>query len=123
MNELAHQYVQIVLGVGEHDEDYVDAFYGPADLRDQARQQHLPLDELRLRAQAAIDELRDRAEPDDSLERLRHRYLVKQLSAVIGRIDMLSGKRFSFDAESRILYDAVSPHYDEAFYQRLIDDI
>jgi hypothetical protein len=48
---------------------------------------------------------------------------VKQLSAVIGRIDMLSGKRFSFDAESRILYDAVSPHYDEAFYQRLIDDI
>ena len=31
MNTIAEQYVKLVLAVGQHDADYVDAFYGPAE--------------------------------------------------------------------------------------------
>ncbi|MGH7445628.1 MAG: hypothetical protein ACREKM_12155, partial [Longimicrobiales bacterium] len=29
MNPIAEQYVKLVLAVGEHDDGYVDAYYGP----------------------------------------------------------------------------------------------
>ena len=29
MNELAERYVKLVLAMGQHDADYVDAYYGP----------------------------------------------------------------------------------------------
>jgi hypothetical protein len=32
----AEQYVKLVLAVGHHDPDYVDAFYGPKEWRDAA---------------------------------------------------------------------------------------
>src|SRR5258707_1335281 len=31
MNGIAESYVKLVLAVGQHDADYVDAFYGPAE--------------------------------------------------------------------------------------------
>ena len=34
MQDLAEQYVKLVLAVGQHDPDYVDAFYGPKAWRD-----------------------------------------------------------------------------------------
>ena len=123
MKTAAEEYVHIVLAVGEHDGDYVDAYYGPPEWRQQAQQQKIPLATLRGRVQSVLAQLAGIPTPADELERLRHRYLQKQLSAVAARIDMLSGERFSFDEESRRLYDAVSPHYDDSYYQRLIEDI
>jgi hypothetical protein len=31
MNAVAERYVHLVLALGQHDPDYVDAFYGPAE--------------------------------------------------------------------------------------------
>jgi hypothetical protein len=31
MNAVGERYVHLVLALGEHDPDYVDAFYGPAE--------------------------------------------------------------------------------------------
>ena len=31
MDSIAEQYVRLTLAVGQHDPDYVDAYYGPAD--------------------------------------------------------------------------------------------
>ena len=31
MNALAERYVKIVLALGQHDADYVDAYYGPPE--------------------------------------------------------------------------------------------
>ncbi len=123
MNKTAEIYVHVVLGVGEHDPDYVDAYYGPPEWRDQAKQQKESLETLRSRALSAIDELQSDFPIGAELERLRHRYLEFQLAAVVWRIEMLTGKPFTFDEESKRLYDAVSPHNDASYYQRLIDDI
>jgi len=46
MNSLAEQYVRLVLAVGQHDADYVDAYYGPPEWRKEAEAQKLPLTEV-----------------------------------------------------------------------------
>jgi hypothetical protein len=48
------------------------------------------------------------------IERLRHVSLTRQLSALIARAEQLQGRRFSFDEESRALYDTVAPTLSEA---------
>ncbi|MEP6783109.1 MAG: hypothetical protein ABI983_05530, partial [Acidobacteriota bacterium] len=40
---VAEQYVKLVLAVGQHDADYVDAFYGPAEWKTEAARQKIPL--------------------------------------------------------------------------------
>ena len=52
MNELAERYVRLVLAVGQHDADYVDAYYGPAEWRKEAEAQKRPLAEIASRAAA-----------------------------------------------------------------------
>ena len=43
MNTIAEQYVKLVLALGQHDADYVDAFYGPPEWKTDAGQQKMPL--------------------------------------------------------------------------------
>jgi len=39
MNAVAERYAPLLLALGQHDPDYVDAFYGPADWKTQ-REKH-----------------------------------------------------------------------------------
>jgi hypothetical protein len=122
MNGIGEAYVRLVLALGTHDADYVDAYYGPPAWRTEAEAARLPVDTIRARALALVARLGD-APPAgaDSLERLRHSYLRKQLGALVGRTDMLLGRKLSFDEESRLLYDAVAPTHDAAHYQAILD--
>lgn len=119
MNAAAEQYVRLVLAMGEHDSDYVDAYYGPPAWRDEVRAEKPPLDAIRERAAALRDELARTAKPADEIEALRLEYLRKQTDALIARAEILGGRKLSFDEESRALYDAVAPHYDEEYFQQL----
>jgi hypothetical protein len=37
MDAVAERYAHLVLALGQHDPDYVDAFYGPTEWKTQAR--------------------------------------------------------------------------------------
>src|SRR5688500_14913665 len=43
MNALAERYVRLVLAMGQHDADYVDAYYGPPEWRKEAEATKMPL--------------------------------------------------------------------------------
>src|SRR6185369_6635746 len=78
MNRIAERYVKLVLAVGQHDADYVDAYYGPPEWRTDAAAQKRPLAELRTEAETLIADLA--AHPPvsrDEMDRLRHRYLAR----------------------------------------------
>ena len=84
MNPLAERYVRLVLAVGEHDRDYVDAYYGPAEWRDEVKAEHLSLGDIAARAAALADDIAAAAPLDaargkpgnaDEMTQLRHRYL------------------------------------------------
>jgi hypothetical protein len=122
MDRVAESYVKLVLAVGQHDSDYVDAYYGPPEWQAEAAARKRPLPELRAEAAGLVEGLQ--AHPPasgDELVRLRHQYLVRQLQAMLARIDMLSGARLSFDEESQALYDAVAPHYGAEHFQAILD--
>jgi hypothetical protein len=124
LDALAREYVELALAFDEHDADYVDAYFGPAQLQP-TEAPSLP--ELRARAEgarAAVAALR--VDSSSALERGRRLLLDKRLAAMLLRIDMVdpaSGRRPPFDEESRILFDAVAPDLDAAHFARVIDEI
>ena len=125
MNALAERYVKLVLALGQHDADYVDAYYGPAEWRTQAEQARRPLDEIDRDAaavEAALAGMMPAPEVEEAV-RLRHEYLTRQLGALRARVAMLGGKRFTFDEESRALYDAVAPTHTESEFDAVLEDL
>ena len=52
MDEVSEPYVKLVLGLGLHDPDYVDAYYGPAEWRTQAENENADTATIKQRAEA-----------------------------------------------------------------------
>ncbi len=46
MNAIAEKYAHLVLALGQHDPDYVDVFYGPAEWKTQAEKEKKSLDAI-----------------------------------------------------------------------------
>jgi hypothetical protein len=121
MAKIAQEYVRLVLALGQHDKDYVDAYYGPDELKKGAERANLTLDAIGAGVTSLQAQVATLTPGADEIQRLRHQYLEKQLSAMGARVRMLKGARLSFDEESRALYDAVAPTYPEAHFQEVLD--
>jgi hypothetical protein len=116
---LAERYVRLVLAVGQHDADFVDAYYGPEAWKP-APGAAPSRAALVTEADAVLAAIEATAVPADPLLRLRRDYLLAQTRATRMRLAMLTGKNLSFDAESKALYDAVAPTRGEAHYDALL---
>jgi hypothetical protein len=125
MNMLAERYVRLVLAVGQHDPDYVDAYYGPPEWRKEAEAQKLPLGEIAARASVLAEAIAATkpAVTADEMTQLRYQYLTRQLEAVRARVSMLTGTKLRFDEESRALYDAVAPTHTEADFASVLQQL
>src|SRR5688572_18163916 len=121
LDSAAREYVRLVLTVGAHDADYVDAYYGPAERKAEAEALKLSPPDARARATALLAALGDAPPADgDALVPLRHRFLRTQLASLVSRVEMLEGRRLRFDEESRALYDAVAPREPESHFRDLV---
>jgi hypothetical protein len=133
LRPIAQGYVKMVLAVGQHDADYVDAFYGPAEWRKEAEAAgKLPLASIDQHAASLEDQLKKTGispilpkgakPPAGELElwSLRRQYLARQLAALRARVAMLNGRKLSFDEESLALYDAVSPVKSEVEFAAVL---
>ncbi len=124
MNTIAEEYVKLVLAVGEHDEDYVDAYHGPSEWLDEAKKNKSSLAEIYpalVRLQEKLEHLTNTQSTE--IEQLRFNNLEKQLSSLQSRVEALQGKKFSFDEESQAYYDAVAPHYPAEHFQNILDEM
>lgn len=124
LDPLAESFVKLALAAGVHDGDYVDAYYGPPDWRTTAESEKLPLAEVRARVAALSASL---AQVDaagfDRLQVQRHAYLAKQVQALSTRLAQVAGEKFTFDEESRLIYDTVAPHHDTAYYDAVLAEL
>lgn len=100
LNGIAEKYVHLVLKLGRHDADYVDAFYGPPAWRERAEQGEPALLEV-LRGEADALTALVAAEPPSA----RRDYLHKQLVAVAAHAARLAGDELSLEEELHRLYD------------------
>jgi hypothetical protein len=121
LDPVARRYVVLALGLGKHDPNFVDAYYGPDSLKAAADAESLSVAQVRSAAESLIAVLGDSVPAyTDSLVRLRHEYLRLQLGAMAARARALGGERLSFDQEARALYDAEPPHYTPAHFDSLL---
>lgn len=128
LRSIAERYVRLVLAVGQHDADYVDAFYGPAEWRQQADASKTPLAMIDSQAATVAADLAKTGvispiKAEAELWGLRRQYLARQLSSMRARISMLQGKKLTFDEESLALYDAVAPVKLESEFHAVLNQL
>jgi hypothetical protein len=124
LNRLAENYARLLLALGQHDADSVDAFFGPPAWKAEAEKEKLPLEAIKKRVLGVSAELRTvPAGRLDEMSRLRQEFLLKQLQALNARITMLGGPKYTFDEESRLLYDAVAPSHTEEHFKDILKEL
>ncbi|HYE41854.1 MAG TPA: hypothetical protein VEA15_00540, partial [Caulobacteraceae bacterium] len=121
---IAPAYVKLVLGVGEHEDGYVDAYYGPAEWQAEAKANKRSIPELKaeadrlLAATAAID-----ARRLDPLSRQRKAFLHAHLTAVRFRLDMIEGLKPRFVDEAKALFAVDLDLKPLAYYDRYLAEV
>jgi hypothetical protein len=118
--------VHLVLALGQHDPDYVDAFYGLPEWKTQAEKEKESLDAIGAEAaelSAILAKPLDAATSGDEMLKLRREYLQKQVAALAARVRMLKGEKLKFDDESRALYDAVAPTFQDSHFDQIIKQL
>jgi hypothetical protein len=128
MDRIAEGYVKLILNVGLHDPGYVDSYYGPTEwkpadssvvIKDSLQIQKLFSDSGKLLD--SLDALSNYKA--NEIETLRYKFLYKQLLAARTRISMLAGAVFTFDEETKNLYDTEVPRHSNDFFKSVIDEL
>jgi hypothetical protein len=124
LNAIAEPYVKLVLAVGQHDADYVDAYYGPKEWAEEAKAEKQSLEMMKQAAHSLKTHLDQvNSSHEEEILRLRHLYLVKQIASLIARLDVIGGKRFSFDEEAKAYYDVEPPTFEENYFKKLVGEL
>lgn len=105
LNDIAATYLRLTLEIGTHEDGYIDAYYGPPELK--AAAEAAPRDKVALLA--ATRELTARLNTtarrlSDPLDRRRAAFLRAQLRAAETRLMMMEGTRFAFSDEAERLF-------------------
>ena len=122
VQDVAERYRKLALAIGQHDSSYVDAYYGPPELAQQAAKNKQSLASIKTGLAAAQRDIA-RQKAGNADEALRIEFLSKQLKSMQARVEMLEGRKFTFDEETSLLYDAVTPHHDRAYYMALVAQV
>jgi len=120
LDAIGEAFVKLALGVGEHDPAFVDAYHGPAEWAAAAKAQKPSLDDLEAEARALLISVARARETEPGVRGAMQEKLIR---AALARIEMTQGRSFSFDEETRLLYDAVAPAYDTADFDAALEEI
>jgi hypothetical protein len=105
LDEIAKDYVQMTLEIGEREPGYVDAYYGPKEWADAAKAAPRSLPDLIAEA-AALSARTNAVDPAklDPLSVRRRAFLLAQLRAAQTRLRMIQGEKLSFAEEAQGLF-------------------
>ena len=105
LDEIAADYVQMQLEIGEREPGYIDAYYGPSEWQAAAKSAPRSVEELANEAASLVSRTRSvdtaRFEP---LEQKRHAFMLAQLRAAQTRLRMIGGEKLSFADEAEGLF-------------------
>lgn len=121
INEMAADYLFLELSMGNIDAGHVDAYFGPHDIKANADEANLGLDQILDRARAMdglIQQYQDAYPNNPRLIGLRAR-----LRALQARIAINKGEFQPFDEETRLLFGTVAPTYDAAHFEEILRKI
>jgi hypothetical protein len=124
LDDIAADYVSLELGMGRHDSNHVDAYYGPEALRQAANEAELALRQIAGQA----EELAARVagwpgNRNDRLQLARINGLSQRLTALSTRIAINEGRSFSFDEEAELLFGVAAPDHEAAHFEEILAEI
>ncbi|HEY0629708.1 MAG TPA: hypothetical protein VGD23_10310, partial [Sphingomicrobium sp.] len=125
LDAIARDYVLLSLTIGEKEEGYIDAYYGPAELQAQAKVEAAgqSLDALGKRAADLSKRVADVGEGAEGLDQRRARFLAAQLTAATTRVRMLRGEKLSFEEEAQGLFGVRPALKSLASYDALLGQV
>lgn len=105
LDSIARDYVKLQLAIGEKEEGYVDAYYGPAQWQAEAKLKPQALPDLAARAAVLTVRLRSLADARiEPVERRRRDFLLANLRAASTRLRMMQGEKLAFADEADGLF-------------------
>lgn len=125
LNKLAGDYVRLGLTIGQYDEDFVDAYYGPDSLKPvREAEEDFPKDSLVASVNELMNELGSIAHSSISdSNKIRANWMFDQLVAFNRRIRIFSEEYETFDDESRALFGVAAPVYKEDYFKDLVKQL
>jgi hypothetical protein len=117
LDDDARQYVRLAVALGERDPDSLDFYAGPPDLVADVRRDPPPLAGIRRDAAALADRLPAHRFVDP-LQLQRVGGLVRNLRALVTRVDLLTGTRLPYDQESVAFFGIAPPPIDQDRLER-----
>ncbi|WP_199775601.1 hypothetical protein [Microbulbifer pacificus] len=124
LDQLAEDYVRLVLTLGNHDKSYVDAYYGPAAWKAEAEADQATPAELASRAESLLAKLPRTVEPAGDLQALRQHYLKTQLGAVAYHAHHIADASYrNFQREAKALYDTEPPVQRYAEFEPVLAEL
>ena len=109
LDEAAQDYVHLVLEIGTHEKDFVDAYFGPPEWRIEAEAHPRNISELKAEAdriQSTLGAMDTSAQ--QPMEHRRNAWLKANVASARSRLDMIEGARFRFRDEAMRLF-ALTP--------------
>jgi hypothetical protein len=105
LDEIAKDYVQMTLEIGEREPGYVDAYYGPKEWAEAAKAAPRSVADLAKEANALSARVTG-VDPAglEPMQRRRRQFLLAQLRAAQTRLRMLQGEKLSFAEEAQGLF-------------------
>jgi hypothetical protein len=119
---ISQDYMMLTLEAGTHEAEWVDAYYGPAELRNQAEAKPRSLAELRNAASALITRIDNDLLQKPSLPEIemRAKALRGMLVAANTRLQMLEGTKFPFDEEAKGQFATVPVLKPLSYYDTIL---
>jgi hypothetical protein len=117
VDAMAEQYVRLMLEIGQYDDNFVDAYFGPEEwqpVKDSAST--LDSEKMLAKAEELIEQcqsIESKSDAGDDLFRLE--LIRKQLIAAKTILRMKQGESFTFNEEAKLLYD-ISPSQNALTY-------
>ncbi len=120
VDEVAEQYVQLALALGQHDKNYIDAYYGPSEWKDAAKKNKIELKKVIIAGKLLLDVLSSEKAKEE-IEQLRLAYLKAQINSMVSRALIVHGStKYDFDQESLMLYDTQAPVKDMSEFEAIL---
>ena len=118
----AVEFIKLSLAMGVHDGNFVDAYSGPDQWKNEAESEAKSLADLKGEI-AALRAALDNVSAQTDLEAVRLKQLRKMTRAMAVRHKVVSGEPVSFDEEVADIYDVSPPVYDLSVYDQVLADI
>ena len=123
IGQLAEDYVRIALVIGQYDEAFVDAYYGPDSLKPATLPSAVfPKDSLLAAVRSLKVKVDSLASADTTIAN-RAGWMSDQLISFDRRIRIFSGEYDLFDNESKDLFGTAAPVFNEDYYKRLVGQL